>query len=111
MDECKPLVFGVVVDVFRGAGQHDLLKVSVPPLPPPHGEQPAEVKGPGEHVFIPFVKEIVPVVDLARGVAGGVLRTSTRPTLNLLLFLLLRILRASVSALTLDLSRAPISVE
>jgi ribosomal 30S subunit maturation factor RimM len=45
--------------------------VSVPPLPPPEGEEAVEVKGPGEHVFIPFVKEIVPVVDLARGVAGG----------------------------------------
>ena len=37
--------------------------------------------------------------------AGGLLRTSTRPTLNLLL-----LLRASVCVFTLKVSRAPISV-
>mmetsp|Transcript_38176 Transcript_38176/g.61115 ORF Transcript_38176/g.61115 Transcript_38176/m.61115 type:complete len:302 (-) Transcript_38176:164-1069(-) len=65
---------GVVVDVYRGAGQHDLLKVSVPPLPTTGEEDgelesaPTHKQGPGEHVFVPFVKEIVPVVDLERGV-------------------------------------------
>lgn len=65
---------GVVVDVFRGAGEHDLLKVSVPPLPTPpteegeEAEAPPQKKGPGEHVFIPFVKAIVPVVDMEKGV-------------------------------------------
>lgn len=67
---------GVVVDVFRGAGTHDLLKVSVPPLPSEEvGEEEGEgvtstpKKGPmGEHVFIPFVKDIVPVVDIEKGV-------------------------------------------
>ena len=58
---------GVVVDVFRGAGSHDLLKVSVPPLPSPEGED-EQKRGPGEHVFVPFVKDIVPVVDMQRGV-------------------------------------------
>ena len=63
---------GIVVDVFRGAGTHDLLKVSVPPLPSSEegetkGEEAAR-KGPGEHVFIPFVKDIVPVVNLEKGV-------------------------------------------
>jgi len=37
--------------------------------------------------------------------------TSTRPTLNLLRFLLLHILHASVCALTLEVSHAPISFE
>jgi len=41
--------------------------------------------------------------------AGGVLRTSTPPTLNILL--LLRILRAYVCVSTLKVSHAPISVE
>ena len=74
---------GVVVDVFRGAGTHDLLKVSVPPLPPTETEETEEAevkkeedatakkptrKGPGEHVFVPFVKDIVPVVDIEKGV-------------------------------------------
>lgn len=63
---------GVVIDIYRGAGEHDLLKISVPPLPSSDGEaseeKPATNKGPSEHVFVPFVKEIVPVVDLARGV-------------------------------------------
>ena len=58
---------GMVVDVFRGAGSHDLLKVSVPPLPSPEGEE-EQKGGPGEHVFVPFVKDIVPVVDMQRGV-------------------------------------------
>jgi 16S rRNA processing protein RimM len=58
---------GVVIDVFRGAGEHDLLKVSVPPLPTPEGEE-APAFQPEEHVFVPFVKDIVPTVDLARRV-------------------------------------------
>lgn len=63
---------GVVVDVFRGAGTHDLLKVSVPPLPTEEEGKKATStpeKGPiGEHIFIPFVKDIVPVVDIEKGV-------------------------------------------
>ena len=63
---------GVVIDIYRGAGEHDLLKISVPPLPSSDGEaneeKPATNKGPSEHVFVPFVKEIVPVVDMERGV-------------------------------------------
>ena len=58
---------GVVIDVFRGAGEHDLLKVSIPPLPTPEGEE-APAFQPEEHVFVPFVKDIVPTVDLARRV-------------------------------------------
>jgi 16S rRNA processing protein RimM len=58
---------GKVVDVFRGAGTHDLLKVNVPPLPTPEGEEPPKFQ-PEEHVFVPFVKDIVPSVDLTKGV-------------------------------------------
>mmetsp|Transcript_38704 Transcript_38704/g.96017 ORF Transcript_38704/g.96017 Transcript_38704/m.96017 type:complete len:336 (+) Transcript_38704:269-1276(+) len=80
-------VVGEVIDVYRGAGQHDLLKVSVPPVElteeqkgeesegevsekEGEGEVPKKKKnrGPGEHVFIPFVKDIVPVVDMKRRV-------------------------------------------
>lgn len=68
---------GVVMDVFRGAGEHDLLKVSVPPLPTPlQGEQqgqgedaPTRREGSApEHVFVPFVKDIVPLVDVEKGI-------------------------------------------
>ena len=61
---------GVVVDVYRGAGTHDLLKVIVPPLPSAEGEEEVDSKKrvPEEYVFIPFVKEIVPVVDIINGV-------------------------------------------
>ena len=57
---------GVVAGVFRGAGSHDLLKVAVPPLPPTDGEEPKN--GPEEHVFVPFVRDIVPVVNTKEGV-------------------------------------------
>ena len=63
---------GVVIDIYRGAGEHDLLKISVPPLPSSdeeaNEEKSATNKGPSEHVFVPFVKEFVPVVDMERGV-------------------------------------------
>jgi len=58
---------GKVIDVFRGAGQHDLLKVSVPPLPTPEGEDAPKFR-PEEYVFVPFVKDIVPIVDLTKGI-------------------------------------------
>jgi len=53
-------VVGVVEDVIRGAGTQDLLKVSAP----------SEVNEDGEtvefFVYIPFVKDIVPIVDAAK---------------------------------------------
>ncbi|EEH56694.1 uncharacterized protein MICPUCDRAFT_7828, partial [Micromonas pusilla CCMP1545] len=46
---------GKVIDVFRGAGTHDLLKVE------------RKTKPPGEFVYVPFVKDIVPTVDVPNG--------------------------------------------
>jgi 16S rRNA processing protein RimM len=66
---------GKVIDVFRGAGTHDLLKVEVPPLPGSDADdenaagdgEKRKTKSPGEFVYVPFVKDIVPTVDVPNG--------------------------------------------
>ncbi len=66
---------GKVIDVFRGAGTHDLLKVEVPPLPGSDADdenaagdgEKRKTKPPGEFVYVPFVKDIVPTVDVPNG--------------------------------------------
>ena len=54
--------------------------MAVPPLPPTDGEEPKN--GPEEHVFVPFVRDIVPVVNTKEGVIadhapGGALGLAT----------------------------------
>lgn len=69
MHEGEREVVGVVEDIYRGAGEKDLMKV----LMQPETETKTNKKGEIEidvveyYVYIPFVKDIVPVVNIEEG--------------------------------------------
>ena len=69
MHEGEREVVGVVEDIYRGAGEKDLMKV----LMQPEMETKTNKNGEVEidvveyYVYIPFVKDIVPVVDVDQG--------------------------------------------
>jgi 16S rRNA processing protein RimM len=61
IDQATGSELGVVEDVVRGAGTQDLLKVGFTEL----DEDGDEVE---YYVYVPFVKDIVPLVDAAKGI-------------------------------------------
>ena len=69
MHEGEREVVGIVEDIYRGAGEKDLMKV----LMQPEMETKTNKNGEVEvdiveyYVYIPFVKDIVPVVDIDQG--------------------------------------------
>jgi 16S rRNA processing protein RimM len=69
MHEGEREVIGVVEDIYRGAGEKDLLKVIMQPVLETKTNKNGEVEYDivEYYVFIPFVKDIVPVVDIDQG--------------------------------------------